>query len=187
MTTQNTELERIISLENDFNEITEINDLSKIINNFEINKTVINYNYIIDYINLTVDFNEQYNYNTTATNFYLIDKLGKIILSYTYTYDSTLFTYSGTFSTYDEYNLGLNFASLSEEQEFLNNFEKLKIIGTCNINLLQEPIVNVILALTEVQNYLLYYMVSKKYVNIKKPCKYNNYYLVGFIFKTIIV
>ena len=176
--TQPTELERIILLENNFNQIINSSDLSKIIKKFEECKSELYYNYIINYLCLYINFDYQYA-NGSITDIYLLGMDGEIIISYTY----DTITLIGNFSTFANYELGLNFKTSSEEQELLNRFETLNTINKSNVNLLQEPIANFLL----LSQYLLYYMVSQKYINIKKKqCENNKYYLVGFIYKNIV-
>ena len=176
-----TELERIISLELEFDNITNSNDLNKIIKNFKNEQTDKAYDYIILYLSTVIDLEFQNN-NNSITNIYLINELGLMLASYI----------NGQFSTFVEYQLGLNFATFSEEQEYLNRLTQLQTTGKANVNLLAEPIVNVIASYFEnmsnpTTNNFLYYMVSElnKSKKINKNCEYDKYSLVGFVYKYI--
>jgi len=168
-----TEIQRIINIEKSFEEILEKNELNKMIKYFKIHQNEKNYNkYIITYLSTQIDLNYQYK-NDSITNIYLLDDKYAILAYYV----------NGIFSTYDEYLAGIIFSTFSEEQELLNNLNVLQTVKKVNVNLLTEPIANLLLGVfNNIQPNFLYYLVSVQ-SDIKK--NYPNYSLVSFIYKTI--
>ena len=165
-----TEIQRIINIEKSFKEILNNNDLNKIIKYFKMYQNEKNYNkYIINYLSAHIDLTYQYK-NGSVTNIYLLDDDYTILAFYV----------NGIFSTYDEYIIGINFSTFSEEQELLNNLNVLQTVKKVKINLLTEPIANILLA----NGSFLYYLVSVQSCNKKH---YPNYSLVSYVYKTVIV
>ena len=148
-----TEIERIFLIQKQFNEIIYSSDLSKILCYFNKNPSEGRYNKIITYLECNINFNIHCECNFT---FYFLDEFGKVIVSYS----------NNGLSTYDEYIAGL-YPTLSEEQTYLNNLQKIMTTNEINENLLDEPIANVIINGTEnfldpSGNGLLYYLVGRK-------------------------
>lgn len=184
-----TEIQRIVNIQKSFEQIQNSNDLNKIIKYFKKNQNQISYDkYITGYLSTQIDLSYQYQ-NDSITNIYLLDDDYTILAFYK----------NGQFSTYDDYINGIIFSTLSEEQEFLNNLNILQTTKKVNVNLLQEPIANLILSIYD-SSSVLYYLVSSQSNNKpdnepdnkfnnkfnKNKC-YPNYSLVSFIYKTFIV
>ena len=176
-----TEIQRIVNIQKSFEQIQNSTDLNKIIKHFKKNQNQISYDkYITGYLSTQIDLSYQYK-NDSITNIYLLDD----------DYTILAFYINGQFSTYDDYINGINFSTPSEEQEFLNNLNILQTTKKVNVNLLQEPIANLL-----TQGFVLYYLVSSQSNNKpdnkpdnkfnKNKC-YPNYSLVSFIYKTVIV
>jgi len=105
--------------------------------------------------------------NNPTFSFYLSNKNGKIIVS----------NINNIFSNYIDYTNNINFKNISEKSEFLNNLNNVQKTNETNVNLLQEPALNIILA-GQVQNFL-YYTVQRR-----QPKK--EYILTGFLYDNLI-
>lgn len=163
--TKPTIIQKVHKLEDEFVKITKKHDLDKTIKKFYKNPTSKNYNYIVECLN--IDLKYQY-LNNSMTNIYLFDKNYKIIVSYK----------NGIFSTFNDYTQGINLYSDSEEQEILNQYKELKKDKYVSVNLLEEPVANLLLNNGIALSGLLYYLSAIQ------P-KHKNYSLAGFVYKNI--
>ncbi len=165
------EIQRIHKIESEFEKITKSHDLQKIIKNFYQKPNQTNYNYIITYLQTNINFDYQY-IGENNFNFYLYDKDYSIIAK----------CVGNIFSTYEEYITGLNLYNLTEEQQLLNYYMELKRDKYVSVNLLEEPIGNLLINYLEnqsgIESGLLYYFSAKKPKNEK-------YSLVAFIYKNL--
>ena len=106
-------------------------------------------------------------------SFYLSNNKGKIIVSNINNY----------FSTFNDYIANINFLNISEKSEFLNNLGTIQKTNETNVNLLQEPALNVILnAGININNInkLLYYTVQRR-----QSCE--KYILTGFLYDNFVI
>ena len=173
MTTQTpTEIQRIHKIESEFEKITKSKGLQNVIKNFYQNPNQTNYDYIIRYLQTSINFDYQY-VGENNFDFYLYDKNYSILAS----------CIGNVFSTYEEYVVGLNLYNLTEEQQLLNYYAELEKDKYISVNLLEEPIGNLLINYLENQSggegtRLLYYFSAKKPKNEK-------YSLIAFIYKKL--
>lgn len=165
-----TMIERIHKLEDEFKTINRTSTMERLINRFNKNPTEPNYNNLVNYLNDSIDLEYQY-LNDSVSDIYLLDKNCKILVSYVI----------GTFSSFDDYINGLNFFNISEEQEMLNQYDELNKNKYVSVNLLEEPIANLIVNIIDNPNGLLYYLTATQ----SRQC--TNYSLVGFVYKNITI
>ncbi len=161
MVIKKTQTEEIYLLQKEFNRIINCKKFTKILNKFEDQINPYNYDMIINYLSKKISFETLTN---PAFSFYLSNNNGKIIVS----------NINNNFSNYIDYTNNINFATISEKSEFLNNLNNVQKTNETNVNLLQEPLLNVILAGQTSQN-LIYYTVQRSHPKEK-------YILTGFLY-----
>jgi hypothetical protein len=158
-----TQVQEVYLTQKEFNKIIKSKDFTKIFNKFEKHPNVKNYNLITTYLSQKISF-------TALTNptfsFYLSNNKGKIIVS----------NINNNFSTFNDYTANINFLNVSEKSEFLNNLGTVQKTNETNVNLLQEPALNVLVNAGSFNtNNFLYYTVQRRH-----PCK--KYILTGFLY-----
>jgi hypothetical protein len=167
-----TQTEEIYLAQKEFNKIIKSNDFTKILKKFEKHPNSYNYNLITTYLSQKISF-------TALTNpyfsFYLSNKKGKIIVS----------NIDNNFSSFTDYTANIDFYNLSEKSEFLNNLGTIQKTNETNVNLLQEPALNVILNAGINNNNLdisklLYYTIQRR-----QPCE--KYILTGFLYDDFLI
>lgn len=161
-----TQTEEIYLTQKEFNKIIKSNEFTKIFNKFEKHPNSHNYDLITTYLSQKISFTALSN---PAFSFYLSNNKGKIIVS----------NINNIFSTYVDYTNNIDFLNLSEKSQFLNNLGTVQKINEINVNLLQEPVLNVILA-GGINNNLLYYTVQRR-----QSCE--KYILTGFLYDIFVI
>ena len=165
-----TQTQEVYLTQKEFNKIIKSKDFTKIFKIFEKHPNVKNYNLITTYLSKKISFTALTN---PAFSFYLSNNKGKIIVSNINNY----------FSTFNDYTANINFLNISEKSEFLNNLGTIQKTNETNVNLLQEPALNVILnAGININNInkLLYYTVK-----IRQSCE--KYILTGFLYDNFVI
>jgi len=164
LTSNPTEVEKICYIQTEFALLNDCEYFNKLMDKFSNTKKEKYFDKIMCILTESINF-EKLNY-TNNTTFYLMDKKGKIIISYT----------NGVFSTFQNYiNNNAYFYNLSEEQSFLNNLTDLNDIGEIGINLLNTPIANLVVNYLDNPLGILYYLVVKKNKKL-------NYNFISFIY-----
>ena len=146
-----TELQKIYYLQNQFDKFNNFSTFNKLIKKFNSNPNEIYFNEIQNLLNEFINFGSLNNNNNIT--FYLIDSNGKMIIS----------NINNTFSTYSNYTENTTyFYSLAEEQGFLNDQFELETNGKIGTNLLETPILNVVVNLIVNPLGVLYFLVGQK-------------------------
>jgi hypothetical protein len=156
-----TQTEEIYLLQKEFDKIIKCKKFTKIFNKFEDQDNPYNFDKIVSYLSKKISFNTL---NNPAFSFYLSNNKGKIIVS----------NINNNFSNYNDYKNNIDFKNISEKSEFLNNLNNVQKTNETNVNLLQEPQLNVIIAQQNNGN-TLYYTVQRR-----KSCE--GYILTGFLY-----
>lgn len=159
-----TEIQKVYYLQNEFDQLNKSTIFNKLIHAFNHNPTEKNFNNIITMLNKFIDF-EILNNNNKIT-FYLIDENGKMIISNIDNVYSTFVNYIDN-TTY--------FYNLSEEQGFLNEQFELENDGKIGTNLLETPILNVVINIIDNPLGVLYFLIGQK-----NKCQ--KYKLISFIY-----
>jgi hypothetical protein len=162
-----TQTEEIYLLQKEFNKIINCKKFTKIFNKFENKKNHYNYDMIINYLSKKISFETLTN---PAFSFYLSNKNGKIIIS----------NINNNFSSYIDYTNNINFINISEKSEFLNNLNNVQKTNETNVNLLQEPALNILISGVANNKNILYYTVQRR-----EPHK--GYILTGFLYDTLVI
>jgi hypothetical protein len=165
-----TQTEEIYLTQKEFNKIIKSNEFTKLFNKFEKHQNAYNYDLLTTYLSQKISFTALTN---PAFSFYLSNKKGKIIVS----------NIDDNFSTFSDYTAGIDFNNISEKSEFLNNLGNVQKTNETNVNLLQEPALNVILNaginINNINN-LLYYTVQRR-----QSCE--KYILTGFLYDNFVI
>ena len=170
---QLTQTEEVYLTQKEFNKIIKSNDFTKLFNKFEKHPTSNNYNLLTTYLSQKISFTALTN---PSFSFYLSNDKGKIIVS----------NIDNNFSTFSDYTANIDFKNISEKSEFLNNLSTVQKKNEANVNLLQEPVLNVILnaGIININNNnvsdLLYYTVQRR-----QSCE--GYILTGFLYDTFVI
>lgn len=167
-----TQTQEIYLAQKEFNKIIKSNDFTKIFNKFEKHPNSYNYDLLTTYLGEKISFSSLTN---PYFSFYLSNKKGKIIVS----------NIDNIFSTFTNYTANIDFYNISEKSEFLNNLGTVQKTNETNVNLLQEPALNVILNAGINNNNidiskLLYYTVQRR-----QPCE--KYILTGFLYDNFVI
>ena len=167
MIIKKTQTEEIYLLQKEFNKIINCKKFTKIFNKFEDQKNPYNYDMIINYLSKKISFKTLTN---PAFSFYLSNNKGKIIVS----------NINNFFSNYCYYTANIDFKNISEKSEFLNNLDTVQKTNETNVNLLQEPALNILIAGAVNNKNILYYTVQRR-----EPHK--GYILTGFLYDTLVI
>ena len=144
-----TEVERVYLTQNYLNDLTDSKTMNKLIYEFLKKRTYTNYQLVVDYVKTKIDFCKLNN-DVNKLTLYLLSDTGKIVVSYK----------NGVFSTLCDFENGIEFSNISEKEEYLNGLEQLNTTNKVDINILREPLLNVIIA-GELSG-TIYYMVQRR-------------------------
>lgn len=159
-----TDTEKIYYLEKNFELLNKSKFFTNSVKKLDCKKTPNSFENIKYILTNTIDF-EKLNESTKIT-FYLLDSNGKVVLS----------NIDNTFSTYQDYiDNNAYFYNLSEEQGFLNELYELEVDGRIGTNLLETPILNVVVNVLDQPLGILYYLIGTRH-------KCNTFTLVSFIY-----
>ena len=159
-----TELEKIYYLQNKFDKIVKFDTFNKLIKKFNNTPSENYFNQIQEFLEKILNF-QTLNNNNKIT-FYLIDNNGKMIIS----------NINNVFSTYSDYISNKTyFYNLGEEQGFLNDQYELETNGKIGTNLLETPILNVVVNLLDNPLGVLYFIIGQKNI-----CP--GYKLISFVY-----
>lgn len=164
-----TELEKIYYLQNQFDKFNEFDQFNKLVKKFNTTSNELYFNGIKSLLSEFINFSVL-NDNNKIT-FYLIDSHGKMILS----------NINNNFSTYSDYTTNTTyFYNLSEEQGFLNEQFELETNGKIGTNLLETPILNLVINYIDQPLGVLYFLIGQKNI-----CP--GYKLIAFVYTNGVV